>query len=89
MSFSDGGILYIILRINPPSYFGGLKFEPDDESVKDSQIYKRVFNSEMRNFPQDQGNLGIARRRTRLYVAQAILKIDTEVAENGHFWIEN
>jgi hypothetical protein len=46
---------------------------------------KRVFTLEMNNFPQGQGNQGIARRRTQLYAAQAIPKNDTEIAEKGHF----
>jgi hypothetical protein len=44
--------------------------------------------SEMIHFSQDQGNQGIARRRTESYAAQGIPQIDAEIAEKGHFWME-
>jgi len=46
---------------------------------------KIISSSKMRNFPEGQGKREIARRRTPLYVAQAIPKIDAEIAEKGHF----
>jgi len=42
----------------------------------------------MSGFSQGQGNQGIARSRAQLYVAQAIPKIDAEIAEKGHLWME-
>ena len=49
---------------------------------------KGVSNPEMSNFLQGQGNQEIVRRRTLLYVAQAIPKINTEIAGKGHLWME-
>ena len=42
----------------------------------------------MSNFPQGQGGQGIARSRAQLYVAQAIPKIDAEIAGKGHLCLE-
>ncbi len=47
--------------------------------------YHMGFELETSNFSQGQGNQGIVRRRTLLYVAQAIPPIDAEIAEKGRF----
>ena len=47
-----------------------------------------MYKLEMSNFPQGQGNRGIARRRTQLYAAQAIPMIDTEIAGKSNLWME-
>lgn len=49
---------------------------------------KDVSSPEMRIFPRDQENQGITQRRTQLYLVQAIPKIDAEIAEKDHLWIE-
>ena len=51
-------------------------------------VLAEVSNSLMSNFPQGQGNQGIARRRTFMYAAQEIPQIDAEIAEKGHLWME-
>ena len=45
-----------------------------------------VSNSEMSNFLHGQGNQGITRPAPRR--EQVIPKIDAEIAEKGHFWME-
>ena len=58
-------------------------------TIKEDMKYLVIFKREMRNFSQDQGNRGIAQRRTLSYAAQAIPMIDTDIAENSHFPLKN
>jgi hypothetical protein len=74
----------------------GLKFKPSLSSNKISNFWTGTrlilkkghqmgfLVSEMSNFLQGQRNREIVRRCTQLYIAQAILKIDAEIAEKGH-----
>jgi hypothetical protein len=78
-----------------------IRFWPSSEqsfapTIKEDMSYLDILKLEMRNFSQDQGNRGISfsrgtmhRAPTALYVAQVIPMIDTDIAENSHFPLQN